>query len=87
MSRVFTINVSFKQKNYTALVSFRTQGYELSYLVKYLDEDVDALIPGKKLQISLSGDAVHPKPESHLAHDLVCKTTEAISCYLQLQEN
>lgn len=87
MSRVFTINVSFKQKNYTALVSFHTQEYEQSYLVKYLDEDIDALIPGKKLQISLSGDIVHPKLESHLAHDLVCKTTEAISCYLQLQEN
>jgi hypothetical protein len=87
MSRVFTINVSFKQKNYTALVSFRTRGYELSYLVKYLDEDVDSLIPGKKLQISLSGDIVHPKPESHLALDLVCKTTEAINCYLQLREN
>jgi hypothetical protein len=87
MSRVFTINFSFKEKNYTALVSFRSREHELSYLVRYLDEDIDTLIPGNKLLVSLSGGIEYPKLETKLARDLVYKTTEAINGYLHMPAN
>ena len=87
MSRVFTIQIPFKEKTYTALVSFTSQGYDLSYLVRYLDEDINALIPGNKLLVSLSGGVEYPKLVNGLAQDLVYKTTEAINGYLQLHEN
>lgn len=83
MSRIFTVHFPFKEKTYTALVSFRSQGYELSYLVRYLDGDIDQLIPGNKLLVSLSGGIEYPKPVNKLAEDLVHKTTETINEYLQ----
>lgn len=87
MSRLFTIHFPFKQKTYTALVSFKSKGYELSYLVRYLDGDIDTLIPGNKLLVSLSGGVEYPKLANKLAEDLVYKTTEAINGYLQSHEN
>jgi len=87
MSRVFTVSFSFKEKNYTALVSFHSQEAHSSYLVKYLDEEVETLIPGNKLLVSLSGAVEYPELVNKIAYDLVYKTTEAINRYLQLHEN
>lgn len=85
MSRVFTIQFSLKGRNYTALVSFMSQEKDICYQVRYLDEEVQKLIPGNKLLVSLSGDNL--KPENKLASDLICKTTEVVKDYLQLSEN
>lgn len=82
MSRVFTIHFPFKGKNYTALVSFKSQSYDPTYLVKYLDEEVEMLIPGNKLQVSRLGGIDHPEHLNEIAKDLVCKTTEAVDGYL-----
>lgn len=87
MSRIFTVNFPFKEKTYTALVSFKSYGYELSYLVRYLDEDVNTLIPGNKLLVSLSGGIEYPDLLNKLAEDFVYKTTEAINNYLQWRES
>jgi hypothetical protein len=86
MSRVFTVHFSFKEKTYTALVSFRSQVYELSYLVRYLDKEINTLIPGNKLLVSLSGGIEYPHLANKLAQDLVYQTTEAINGYLLLHE-
>jgi hypothetical protein len=80
MSRVFTIQFSFKEKSYTALVSFST---EHSYVVRYLDEEINSLIPEKKLLVPISEGAEYPRVENRFAQDLVLKTREAITGYLQ----
>jgi hypothetical protein len=86
MSRIFTINFSFREKTYTALVSCRSKECEPSYLIRYLDDDIKTLIPGNKLLVNLAEGIKHPKPSNKLAEDLVRKTTEAINGYLQLHE-
>jgi hypothetical protein len=87
MSRVFTINFSFKGKNYSALVSSKSEGSTTGYLVRYLNEDITALIPGNELLVSLTGDIKYPQPVNGLARNLVHKTTETINSYLHLPEN
>jgi hypothetical protein len=87
MSRVFTVNFRFKGKNYTALVSFKCCPRENSYLVKYLDDDVDSLIPGNRLVVSKSGNIEYPSPLDGLSKDLVSKTTQAIKGYLDLHQD
>lgn len=86
MSRVFTVSFCFKEKKYTALVSFQSQELESSYLIRYLDQEVETLIPGNKLVVSHSGTIEYPKVMDKVACDLVYKTTEAINGYLQLHE-
>jgi len=83
MSRAFTVHFGFKGKNYTALVSFNSLATEETYLVKYLDEDIDQLIPGKRLLVSISGSIEDPKLRNEASNDLVGKTKEAIKGYLQ----
>jgi hypothetical protein len=87
MSRVFTVRFLYKEKTYTALVSFGSQEREFSHTVQYLDEDIDALIPGRKLLVSLADGVQQPKLIGKLAQDIVYKTTEAINEYLQHHED
>jgi hypothetical protein len=84
MSRVFTIQFAFKEKSYTALVSFST---EHSYVVRYLDEEVNSLMPEKKLVFPISESTEYPTVGNRFAQDLITKTREAISGYLQTHEN
>jgi hypothetical protein len=87
MSRVFTVHFPFKGKNYTVLVSFNCYAAEHSYFVKYLDEDVELLIPGNRLVVSVSGNIDHPRSLSGVSKDLVYKTKEAIKGYLELHHD
>jgi hypothetical protein len=83
MVRIFTVNFLYKEKSYTALVSFR-EGYDLSFLVRYLDKDVNNLIPDGKIIVSLLEGLKSPKQLSQEAEEFVYQTTEAISGSLQL---
>jgi hypothetical protein len=83
MGRVFTVNFKFKQQPVTALVNVRDRGYDLSCIVRYLDQEVATLLPGGKLIFSLAHGLESPvhlagKPQEELFH----RTTEAISHYL-----
>lgn len=86
MSRVFTIQFAFKGKSYTALVSFMSQEKDICYQVRYLNDEVQKLIPGNKMLVSLSG-VENPRLENKFANDLICKTTEVVKDYLQSSEN
>ena len=86
MSRVFTLQFSYKEKTCTALVSIKSEGYEMSYQVRYL-EDFNTLIPWNKFVVSLSGGIEYPDPLNKNAEDLIIKTSKAINDYLQLNEN
>ena len=86
MSRVFTVNVPYKGQTCAALVSFDSEGYDMSFLVRYLDEDIQQVIPGRRIVVSLSEGIKSPKQLSRLAEDLLSLTTEAISGYLNLYQ-
>jgi hypothetical protein len=82
MARVFTVNVSYKGQRCAALVSFDCETYNMSFLVRYLDDEIQQLIPGRKVVVSLSEGIKSPKELSPVAEQLLNLTTEAISDHL-----
>lgn len=86
MSRIFKLNFNFRKKTYTALVSLKTIGYDLSFLVRYLDKELSEIIPGGKLMFHLSGIVEGADMDSLLAKELLSCTSDAISGYLKLED-
>jgi hypothetical protein len=84
MLRVFTIRFPYNGKTYSALVSFHPQSSDLSFAVRYLDEEISDVIPQRKVMIHLSKDLASPQPLSKLGQELVTYTSEAISEHLHL---
>ncbi|HEU4472904.1 MAG TPA: hypothetical protein VFR58_17540 [Flavisolibacter sp.] len=83
MARIFTLNCPFQDKALTALVSIKHCGYNLLCIVRYMNEDVDHIIPGGKLMFDLTGEIVYStNTRSDLAEELICRTTHAISEHL-----
>jgi hypothetical protein len=83
MSRLFTVNFRFREGSYTALVSLQRQGYDLSFLIRYLNKEVDSILPERKVIFSLANGIESPKALPHkLAEDFVVQTSQAISTYL-----
>jgi hypothetical protein len=87
MARVFTIDFPFKGKMESALVSFGSEAYDMSFVVRYLDEDINQIIPGGRIVVSLSQGVKSPKQLTRIAEDLVYHTTAAISEHLHFEEN
>jgi hypothetical protein len=84
MARLFTLNFHFKEKTYTALVSFRTIGYDMSFQVRYMDNEIHQIIPGGRLMFNLSGTVIGPDNlNTEPAKELLTCTSEAISGYLK----
>ena len=85
MARLFTIEFPFKGKMESALVSFGSEAYDMSFVVRYLDEEMNQIIPGGRVVVSLSEGIKSPKQLSRLGEDLVYHTTEAINQYLHFE--
>jgi hypothetical protein len=84
MSRVFTINFRFKEQLVSALVNLRDKDYNLSFQVRYLDKEVAELVPGGRIEFSLSGFSGKGEIKSgRLGEELLFSTSEAITNYLQ----
>lgn len=86
MARVFTINFCFKGKGYSAIVSFKEQGQDLNFLVRYPDEDLRTIVPEGKVIVSLAEGIKSPSPVPVLAEALIFQTTEAIASHLHLND-
>lgn len=84
MVKLFTVNFLYQGNSYTALVSFR-EGYDLSFLVRYLNKDASNLIPDGKIIVSLLEGLKSPRQLSKEAEEFVYQTTEAISAFLKLE--
>ena len=86
MGRVFTVSFRFMEQPCTALVSFHNQdGYNPAFCVHYLDKEVEAILPERKVTFSLANGIENPEAVvSKLAEELVEKTSEAISHYLEV---
>jgi hypothetical protein len=86
MARVFSISFPYEGKPCVVLVSFDPEGYDMSFLVRYLDHDIREIIPEGKIVVSLSEGIKSPRILDSIAEDLVYHTTEAISSYLRQRE-
>ena len=86
MSRIFTLPFKFRKKTYTALVCLKTMGYDLLFIVRYLDKELTEIIPGGKFMFQLSGKVEGADLESNLAKELLSCTTDAIAGYLKLED-
>ena len=85
MVRVFTVSFRFRDQPCTALVSLNDKdGYNPSFCVHYLDKEVEKILPKRKLVFSLvNGIENYEFGTGKLTEDLVEKTSEAISQYLE----
>ncbi len=84
MARIFSIEVEFQKRSYTALVSLHGQGNEQSCMVRYLDQELQHLLQGNSIEFSLTDEPGRPVPlPSQLAKRLVGGTREAITAYLK----
>jgi hypothetical protein len=83
MGRLFTVNFRFKEEPVTALVNLAEKGYDLSVNVRYLDKEVASLVPDGRLAFSLAEGIINGSQVGKLGQELVLKTSEAISNYLE----
>ncbi len=86
MGRVFTVSFHFMQQPCTALVSLKNKDdYNPSFCVHYLDKQVANILPERKLVFSLISGVEDPEMISgKIAEELVEKTSEAITRYLEV---
>ncbi|HEX2535269.1 MAG TPA: hypothetical protein VHK69_16095 [Chitinophagaceae bacterium] len=86
MARLFSIQFDFLRKQYTVLVSLRKEGHDLSCQVRYTDKELQRILPGDSLVFNLAEGLKQPKQLSDdLAVQLVNRTTDAISAYLNTE--
>ena len=83
MTRAFTLRFQFREYWCTALVTLKEGGYNLSFIVKYLDNLSKDLVQGGLLYFSLAEGVIKPTELSASETDMVYCTTEAITGYLQ----
>ena len=88
MGRVFTVSFKFQEQPCTALVTLNEKNkYNPSFSVHYINKEVEAILPERKLVFSLLNGVEDPGIISDkLAQDLVEKTSEAITHYLEANE-
>jgi hypothetical protein len=82
MARVFSINIKFQSKCYTALVSLYQQGADRTCQVRYVDKDLQSLLEAESLEISLVNNRQYNGADNPLTQKLVYCTTNAINAYL-----
>jgi hypothetical protein len=86
MARLFTISIPFNNHEYPALVTLKSQGHDISCLVRYIDKQLRDILPGGVLIFSLAEGLKQPLDLSdRRAEELVYSTTEAITHYLHDQ--
>jgi len=80
MARLFTIDVPFQDKHYTALVSVVEKNHDLHCTVRYIDKALKYILPEDQLIFSLQEGLKQPKDlPGDLAQSLIVCTSEAIS--------
>ncbi|HVG41095.1 MAG TPA: hypothetical protein VM888_05735 [Chitinophagaceae bacterium] len=85
MTRLFSLNFTFNDKECLALVSLRQQSNELYCMVRYVNKDLQHLASGDKLVFGLDGNLKQPNHLPDELNNCLTKcTAEAISNYLKI---
>ena len=88
MASLFTINITFKNRDYPALVSIHQQGNDLFCMVRYIDKDLQYILVGDCIIFSNKGYLKQPQDlPGELAENLVHCTTTVISEYLSSKKS
>jgi hypothetical protein len=81
MQRVFTINVLYNGKFHLAEVSFDPEEVNRSFLVRYLDKEINDLIHQEKILINFTKEQTQANLKI-VGEELLVNTKEAINTYL-----
>lgn len=86
MGRVFTVSFTFREQPCTALVSLKNKdSYNPAFSVHFLSKEVENILPERKIVFSLATGVETPEAiHDRLAEELVEKTSEAITQYLDI---
>jgi hypothetical protein len=88
MTRLFSIAFDFEGGRYTAMVNMWQQAYDLHCRVNYTDKTLRSILPTSGFEFSLAEGLKQPKElPNELAKSLVASTTDAITNYLQKEQN
>ncbi len=88
MNKVFKLHFQYNHRDYSAWVSLRQYGYDLSFYVHYNEQDLHRILPGGDLVFNLSQGLQHPASlPNAMAEDLLHCTSEAIASYIQLHQD
>lgn len=83
MARLFSLDVPFENRHYTALVSVDERGEDISCTVRYIDKKIRHILPGDQLVFCLKGGLKEPKHlPGELAQSLFQSTTSALTMRL-----
>ncbi|OLY91725.1 hypothetical protein SAMN05444008_10318 [Cnuella takakiae] len=84
MARLFSIDIPFENKHYTALVSVKEHGPDLYCTVRYIEKDLRHILSGDQLVISLKDGLKQPcHLPSELAHNLFQCTAQVLNQHLE----
>lgn len=82
MARIFTLYVPFEGKERAALVNLTTEGYDMSFIVHYMDQELYGILPDGNLEFSLSEGLKRPAQlASEGAFRLVGSTVDALATF------
>jgi hypothetical protein len=84
MGRVFTVSFHFREQPCTALVCLKNaHDYNPAFKVHYLSKEVESVLPERQIVFSLANGIETPARINRLTEELVEKTSEAITHYLE----
>lgn len=84
MARLFTMNISYQQKDYPAILSIYQKDEELHCKIHYIDKQLQYIVPGDCLIFNRQQGLRPPQniPDD-LAQSLARSTAAAVSEYLK----
>ena len=84
MARLFTMNISYQQKDYPAILSIYQKDEELHCKIHYIDKQLQYIVPGDCLVYNhQKGLQQPPNIPDELAKSLERSTAAAVSEYLK----
>jgi hypothetical protein len=84
MAGRFTLDLYFRGKPYSALVTIRDDGYDMACIVKYVDEELHRLVPSGRLMFQLSGELNGAAASEADVEELIACTSQAIAEHLRM---
>ena len=84
MARLFTVDFTFKNQTYSALVTVKDQNRDLACMVHYLDASLQNILQTSSLVFNFSEGLQKPKKlPNKLSEELLQCTCQAISNHLK----
>lgn len=83
MARLFTINFTFNEEQYSTLVTVKTTPYYMEYTLNNLDESLLQLLSGNKIISPTTKNFAFPNTKAEHSTRLMNAIIKAVSLHLQ----